>query len=154
MSRQFSEVMFLIYSRVYRKIHPKAIEASRLAAPRLWKGETADRVLFARLWLADMSRLYGIPRVRFDFVDDPVLYEESGGGRYIPNEHRIVLYHRWSFVTLAHEFRHAVQASGFLEAMYLNDPEEDARAWSVSLFRLSCPKSYKSAVANGRLHFA
>lgn len=140
------------YSKVYKNIHPKAIKISREIAPKLWKGPKPHRKMFAIIWLMKMSKLYKVKCPKFVFNPDEtgIFRELTGGGHYIPKDHIIVLHGVYSFVTLAHEFRHAVQYAANI-SIYKEDLEEDARAWSLSLFRKACPNSYKKAKERNNL---
>ena len=60
-----------------------------------------------------------------------------------------------SVVTLFHEFRHHMQATGAavrLDRANEQQAEEDARAWSLSLYYRSRPALFRRAVENGRIY--
>lgn len=141
------------YARIYKKIKPTAVKFSKETAPKLWSEPIEHRKMYAIKWLIKMSKLYNIecPRFIFNPDEEGIFSELTGGGQYIPGEHVIIIHGKYSFVTLAHEFRHAVQYTSDVK-IYKEDLEEDARAWSLSLFKKACPKSYKKAKERGILH--
>lgn len=140
------------YSKVYKNIHKDAIEISKEYAPKLWKEPLTHRKMYALKWLREMSAVYKItcPKFVFDPDENGRKRRLTGGGTYDNNKNTIFLYGKYSFATLAYEFRHAIQNQKKVK-MYLEDKDEDARAWSLSLFRLACPKSYKNAAEKGFL---
>jgi len=82
------------------------------------------------------------PRVR-------ISPEVFGPGRYVVRSHTIEMSH-FSVVTLLHEFRHAMQYRPGI-ADVRPGSEEDARAWSLSLFRLAAPRRFRRMCDAGRI---
>ncbi|RSK43112.1 hypothetical protein [Bacillus canaveralius] len=80
------------------------------------------------------------------------MYNQTGGGFYEPWMTRITFFKKLSLVTLLQEFMHHMQNQMDLK-LYRKDIEEDARAWSVSLFKAATPKAFMNAVNKGILHF-
>ena len=71
----------------------------------------------------------------------------------------VLILSKYSTVTIMHEFRHYLQIKGKVKKTFtkfypydsLLGREEDAIAWSHSLFKISRPKMYKKALVEKRL---
>lgn len=133
------------YSRIFKFKQKDVIDLTRELARVIWKGTDQEKYKFSRLWLAYMSEVDKIPLPALIYIDSDELRQQTGGGIY-NNNYNVIILSKWSLVTLIHEYRHAVQHAREML-------EEDARAWSVSLFRRACPKAYRRAVEKGILHF-
>lgn len=145
----------MTYSNVYKNIKKETIELTKLLPKQgLWKKDVSkdQKIEAIQNFLLKVSEIYNIEVPKFKFIESDFYYRATGGGTYTPSSKEITLYNKFSLVTLLHEFRHHMQHEG-LEKLYKDDLEEDARAWSVSLFKSACPKSYKNAVEKGILHF-
>jgi len=146
------------YSNVYKNIDERSIKESKiLLKSGIWKKETPleSKIQSVEKWLQAMSSIYNVSVPRFIFSDCSSGYKLTGGGTYSGSFKEITLYKKFSIVTLFHEFRHHLQHSkGIQLKLYRNDIEEDARAWSVSLFKLAAPNSYQRAVERGTLKFS
>ena len=144
------------YSKVFNNIKPEVVDATRdLIKSGIWKQEISkqDKAIMMGIWVQKVSEIYGFDEVpKFYFVDDKDEYNRTGGGCYFPKLNEMYVFYKPSLTTLLHEFRHAMQAKLNVR-MFRNDAEEDARAWSISLFRKVAPKSYKKAVERGLLHY-
>ena len=146
------------YSKVFTKIKPQAIELTReLVKSGIWKNDVSneDKAIYMGIWVQKMSALYGMRTPKFYFVggrEGNAEYRRTGGGCYFPSLNEMYVFKKPSLTTLLHEFRHAMQTQKRVKC-FRGDKEEDARAWSVSLYRLSCPISYKKAVDKGTMHF-
>lgn len=151
-----TQVREFTYSMVFTNIHPKVVEATKeLIKSGIWNKDMRkeDKALYMGLWVQKVAKIYGFSEVpKFYFVDDKNEYRRTGGGCYFPSFNEIYVFHKPSLVTLLHEFRHAMQFQLNVKK-FRDDEEEDARAWSLSLFRKAAPKSYKRAVEKGILHF-
>jgi len=134
------------YGRAFKNIKADVVEATKRILPGIWQGSHEERLAFAESWIREVSLCYGIEAPVLLYRDQQV--DQSGGGNYVPEDHRITLFNKISFVTLLHEFRHAMQFRMEVRLHHL-DREEDARGWSQSLFRLAAPVSYRKAVENG-----
>ena len=146
------------YSKVYKNIDKRTIEATKkLIKSGLWKTDMSEehKIEICKTWVEEVSKIYKVEVPIFRFKNSEAKYRSTGGGcyYYYPVNSEIFLYKKFSLVTLLHEFRHHVQYSKEIK-MYKNDKEEDARAWSVSLFKLAAPKSFANAVEKGILHFS
>jgi len=111
---------------------------------------TKQRIAKSALWLGEMSDWWDMPQPAFRV--DPT---ERSAGRYIlPPVDAIVLPYP-SIVTLLHEFRHALQAHGRVRSLGNNPTEEakedDARAWSLSLYWQAAPRTFTRLVTEGRI---
>lgn len=77
------------------------------------------------------------------------------GGLYMHYCKKIIFYEKLSLITVLHELRHYIQFNTdliFLLNSY-SKREEDARAWSSSLFFAVFPKEYKRLANEGRIKF-
>lgn len=115
-----------------------------------WTGDVAAK---ATRWVDRSAQVYGIDSPTVRFVDPTQAY---GAGCYRPAANDILL-PKASATTLFHEFRHAVQAfkpEVMVPARFGGDPlEEDARAWSLSLFFQVRPERFATMVRAGRIWF-
>lgn len=69
---------------------------------------------------------------------------------YYPNSQEIGLPKSSSVISLLHELRHHIQHQ--VNKRYKgHDIEEDARAWSLRVFKLACPRSFMKSVKVGRI---
>lgn len=144
------------YSKVYKNINKKVQLATKeLIKEGFWKANFSQesKIEMSINWLEKVAKIYKVDIPKFEFIDSLAKYHQTGGGQYNPNSKVITLFHKFSFTTLLHEFRHHMQHENNIK-MYKNDLEEDARAWSVSLFKLVAPKSYKKAHENGTIRFS
>jgi hypothetical protein len=144
----------MTYSTAYTNIKSGAIDSTKkLAKNGFWKKNHQDRKTeICKQWLKEVSAIYGIETPTFRFDSSERMYKQTGGGYYEPSHNRITLFKKFSMVTFLHEFRHHMQHQMKLK-LYKGDIEEDARAWSVSLFKCSTPKAYENSVRKGILHF-
>lgn len=145
----------MTYSTAFKNIKKEAIEVTKLLPKGgIWKKDIPleQKISACEKWLEEISSIYGIEVPEFRFDSSEVMYNQTGGGCYEPWNNRITLFKKFSMVTLLHEFRHHMQHQMEF-GLYRNDIEEDARAWSVSLFKAACPKSYQNAINKGILHF-
>lgn len=146
----------IIYSKVYKNIKGEVIEETRqLVKNGFWKSEMSveDKMKICVKWLQAASQIYGVEIPSLKFNPSAARYNRTGGGIYTPHLKEITIYKKFSLVTLLHEFRHHMQYEIEDLKLYKGDLEHDARAWSVSLYKLALPESYKRACENGILHF-
>jgi len=107
----------------------------------LWRATNTDEWLALLRQLAtDLSEIYGvdIPEVK---LDERPCYSDLEEIVFVPNN---------SIVTFLHEYRHHLQLSGKTRR---RDKEEDAKMWSLSLFKQALPRSFEHARRHGRLCF-
>lgn len=103
-------------------------------------------------WLNLVSEHYNmeVPAV----VHNP----HAGAGYYLGLVNEIHM-SKPSIITLLHEFRHAMQAQGKAGPSFRPDlpedarggVEDDARAWSLSLYYAVAPRTLKRLVTEGRV---
>ena len=145
------------YSESFEQIRFHTVEATKqLVKSGLWKKDKTDeyKIKICKRFLDQLSEIYSIEPPKFNFLHAQHLYDQTGGGVYHSTQKQISLYNKFSLVTLLHEFRHHMQNEVYGLEIYKNDVEEDARGWSVSLFKMATPKAYKNAVEKGLLHFS
>lgn len=131
------------YHRRFRNQHRKTVLATR----QLFADWTAVGVdgqwEKSRRWLTEVSAVYG--------VTVPTLHKQARGagkGYYRADTNSIHMPYP-SIVTLLHEFRHAYQHSH--PSRMVADKEDDARAWSLSLYYRVAPRTLRRLAAQGRV---
>lgn len=144
-----------------KKFHPKTLEHTEtLMASKPWKQEDAVANLdeFEK-WLASVSLVYGVEQPSLSISEDPIILMSRGG--YFENT---ITLPKFSVMTLMHEYRHHMQFHG-LSPVALEDraewsdeflasaspTEEDARAWSCSLFYKVRPHLFRRSVREGKI---
>lgn len=135
------------YSRKYPHIRVEVVMATReLVRAKLWRSTMEEQGHAIDKWIETVSRSYGIPQTAVRFAPLSVL------GAFIPaqGEGGMIVMDHFSVVTLLHEYRHAMH---FLGVDSAPGGEEDARAWSLSLFRLAAPRRFRRMRDMGRLAF-
>ncbi len=131
------------YSRRFSNIDRR----TKLATKKVMAGwstkSNSEQFDAMNVWLRKVSQIYALPT--------PTLRRHDGcnSGWYIPALNRIEVPH-FSLITLFHEFRHAYQHSHFPQRM-VDNVEDDARAWSLSLYRSVAPRTYAHLVDTGRV---
>lgn len=96
-------------------------------------------------WMSQASAMYGVESPKFTW--DPMA-TFAGGGEYRPDTKTMAM-SKVSVTTFLHEFRHHLQFEG--APMIDPDIEEDARAWSLSLYYAVRPNLLKKMVQQGRI---
>lgn len=69
---------------------------------------------------------------------------------YYPGFQTIIITKSSSIISLLHELRHHIQHLAGKQYRG-HDIEEDARAWSLRIFKLACPDSFIKSVKAGRI---
>lgn len=101
-------------------------------------------------WLADVSSIYGLPVPSFKLGSEA---EAHGSGVYHIISQQIIL-PKYSIVSLMHEFRHHMQSTLPVRLPSTLDAiEDDARAWSLSLFYAAKPRLFEKSVREGKIFF-
>lgn len=132
----------------FGRIDRRTLDATdRYFRSRPWRGDTVAK---AQRWVAQVATVYRIdaPTVRHVSAE-----QAAGLGCYRPWSNQILLPYA-SATTLFHEFRHAMQHHGWamVPARYGGpQPEEDARAWSLSLFYRARPQRFARMVRADRI---
>lgn len=101
-------------------------------------------------WLDTAARIYRVPGVRLRIVPPAHCH---GYGQYLAPG--TILMPRYSITTLLHEFRHHLQAHGrpliARTGDLWQDEEDDARAWSLSLYHAARPQLLARLVRQGKI---
>ena len=133
------------YHRRFRNPHRKTVDATRRLI-RGWSTATDEaKWEKSRQWLDEVSPIYGMTAPKLKVQERGVgigLYHASGNTIYMPYP---------SITTLLHEFRHAFQHSH--PSRMVRDIEDDARAWSLSLYYRVAPRTVRRLAAEGRILF-
>jgi len=95
-----------------------------------WKMDQSEQVKVLKCLLFDLCQLYRLPNVKLEFINDAYAYKVTGGGIYIPDKNKIMLF-KISLMTFLHEFAH----------IFFKD-ERRAQLWSHKAFYYSFPKLY------------
>lgn len=135
----------MTYHRRFRNQHRKTLDATR----RLIRGWTATSTEGqwekSRQWLEEVSTIYR--------MQTPTLHHQNrgvGSGYYRCDTNGIYMPYP-SIVTLLHEFRHAYQYSH--PSRMVADKEDDARAWSLSLYYRVAPRTLRRLAEQGKVLF-
>lgn len=139
---------------------------------RIWGQPNEVRIEGIKEWLEKASLYYEILTPNFEFIsgrEGRARYTATGGGSYSITNNTIYLYKKFSLTTLLHEFRHHMQHEAYqvhndrlinkstgeldFEGNTKLALEQDARAWSCSLYYNASPRRYNTAVKKGILHF-
>jgi hypothetical protein len=134
------------YHKSFRNFHSKTVEATNelfRKRPSQLSQEQAQEVF--QEWIEKVSNNYNISVPQFEWNPEVV---DAGGGVYIRSIEKIEMSHT-SITTLLHEYRHHMQAKG--ARMLYEDIEDDARAWSLSLYYKTRPNLFKRLVNEGRI---
>lgn len=109
-----------------------------------WRNaSTSERIEKSKQWLNEISEIYDIPVVTYIETSD------AGTGYYKPITNSIHMAYP-SIITLMHEFRHTMQHKiGVLQPY--NNKEEDAKAWSLSLYHQVAPNTLQKLIKEGRV---
>ena len=139
------------YSNSFHNFDESTVIITKNLGSQIIKKRNTDeeKIYYCTDWIARVSAIYGVTTPSFEFRPD----EENGGsnGFYSPKKNLICLQKKISLVTLLHEFRHCMQHQG--HKMIDPDIEEDARAWSMSLFKVAMPKAHATALRKGLVKY-
>ncbi|MGL4774499.1 MAG: hypothetical protein ACRC2K_13140 [Clostridium sp.] len=95
-------------------------------------------------------------KIKFDIrIELKPTKDAFNGGLYIDASKKIIFYRELSLITVLHELRHYIQFNTsmiFVVDSY-NKREEEARAWSSSLFYAVFPNDYKKLSDAGCIKF-
>lgn len=133
-----------MYHQRFTRFKPATVNATKVLM-RGWRDATADeRLTKAKAWVEEVAALYGMRTPQL------VLNPRAGQGHYQPWNNEIHMAYM-SIVTLIHEFRHAMQVQrGDGRG---RDPEDDARAWSLSLYYRTAPRAFVRLARAGEILF-
>ena len=120
------------------RFKPATIEAVKaFARSKPWRGTLEERQAKFNAVHDALCAVYGkTTKLHFWGLDG----SDSGGSCYVPFADAVVLSGKLSVVTYLHEFAHA-----------LGKDERGAVRWSVSLFRLCFPRSFRSCCHEGHM---
>lgn len=132
----------MTYHLAFTWFHPRTIDATeRLFHSRPWVDTRRTRQEKYERWLQRTSAVYGVEAPFLAIVPS-----ENYDGAYW---RRTILLPRYSVMTLLHEFRHHLQQHGDIGPFA--GVEDDARAWSMSLFYRVRPELFRQGVATGAI---
>ena len=135
------------YHKRFKRIKPFVVRRTKFML-KGWSYKTENK-----RWgsLEAWSIMVTLDRRGYHGMARPMLYKDpsAGSGYYVPATNTIHMAHP-SVITYLHEFRHAMQAQGF--AGEFRDAEDDARAWSLSLYYSVAPRSLRRLVEAGQVY--
>lgn len=124
------------YNKKYTKLNKKTINAVRKAIleKRIFRVNSVERLEILDTLLSELSEIYGVdkPRLAVTTINE---------GYYDLMTNTIYLSNKLSLVTLLHEFKHGLQ-----HLKHLQNSENIARGWSISLFSLASKKHFERAI--------
>lgn len=134
--------------KVFPDLDDRVVQATRdLIKMKPWTMSKEQQRRAAFMWISIASHAYGIdpPHLVFDGRMRGLI------GEYHPHRHTIRM-KKFSVVTLLHEFRHAMQARRNVTLRPAGaGTEEDAMAWSLSMFRAAAPRRFRRLLKAGRI---
>lgn len=138
------------YHRRFNNISPFTVRRTRWLIRR-WS-VTDDRWAAMRAWLVIVSE-------RYRMVTPNLVNDRRAGSGYYRRDTNTIYLSKPSIITLLHEFRHAMQSQGAAGPSFRPDRdmeerggvEDDARAWSLSLYYAVAPRTLKRLVSEGRV---
>lgn len=143
-----------MYSDKFRRIKQDTLQSCKRIGEVIWNNNfpTETKVAAIKVFLIELSDIYDMPTPNFTYEPELTsMYDITGGGRLLG--HTIYLYKKLSYVTLLHEFRHYMQFVKGDSLKMIGDREDDARAWSMSIFKQTFPDKWQRAVDRGIVHF-
>lgn len=141
------------YHRRYKHFNKKTLRATKELIKN-WGADGEEKNLAKmKKWIREVSEIY---QINFPMLK---IIGYAGDGCYSPLLNEIYMA-RLSIVTLLHEFRHAMQAQGKAPQYRRHQPleakggaEDDARAWSLSLYYKVAPRSFKRLASQNQIFF-
>ena len=101
------------------------------------------------------EQIEGLGKITSEICDyyniiSPKIAVDKGHEYYQPHNDLIGLPKSTSIISLLHELRHHIQFQA--DKCYKgHNKEEDARAWSLRVFKLACPNSFKRSIKRGNI---
>lgn len=144
------------YHRRFRRYNSRTVDATKTLMRGWGQAGQAERTAKMETWLETVSLIYKLPKP--DLAVKATSY--VGSGFYSPRSNLIAL-PKPSIVTLLHEFRHAMQywnraGSHFRRGVGSEERgglEDDARAWSLSLYHSVAPRTFRKLARDGQIFF-
>lgn len=99
----------------------------------LWRVDKDEGFDMMDEMVNDIADVYDMPHPRGPIESDHEWYRPATETIGLPKP---------SLVSCLHEFRHHMQYNG---KQHYNDKEDDARGWSVSVFKMALPSHFDSA---------
>ncbi len=132
----------------FRRIKPAAVVVVRrmVREGRFYRRSGEKKMDMLATLIRDLADVYGVPAPHVHMVDAPLNW--LGGGEYDQSTNSIRIGAPYSLMTTLHEFRHMLQFRMMPEPP--SDVEDDAQAWSHSLFRLALPRLYRDSLRKGK----
>lgn len=132
----------------FRRIKPAAVVVVRrmVREGRFYHRNNREKMDMLAVLIWDLAHIYKVPIPHIHIVGAPM--DWLGGGVYDQSTNSIWIGAPYSLMTTLHEFRHLLQFQTMSEPP--PDVEDDARAWSHSLFRLALPRLYRRSLREGK----
>lgn len=141
------------YHRRFKHFNKKTLRATEKLLKNWATNSEEENLRKMRNWLKDVSEIY---QINFPMLQ---VVANAGAGCYSPQANKIFI-KKLSVVTLLHEFRHALQAQGRAPQYVQGTPpeerggfEDDARAWSLSLYFKVAPRTFKRLATENQIFF-
>jgi hypothetical protein len=127
------------YHKRFRHLDRRTVQATKTLLHG-WAAKTDDeRWVAMRRWLDEATNIYRTIPLVLELGDDDC---------YLPGQGLIVM-SKPSIITLLHEYRHHFQYT--LMNLRWEMLEDDARAWSLSLYYATAPRTLRSLARNNRV---
>ena len=137
----------LIYHNRFNHFNNKTLGVTKELIKNWGTNSDAENFAKMKIWLKKVSEIY---QIQFPILQ---IIDSAGDGYYSVLGNKIAV-SRLSVVTLLHEFRHAMQFQNRTRVMRtMVQAEDDARAWSLSLYYKVAPKSFKRLVGQNKIMF-
>ena len=135
------------YHKRFNNFNQQTIQATKELMLN-WGANTQEQnVIKMKKWLEKVAEIY---QIQFPMLK---IVQLAGAGYYRINKNQICMAYP-SIVTLLHEFRHAMQFQNRTRVTgYSDKAEDDARAWSLSLYYKVAPRSFRRLVRQNQIMF-
>jgi hypothetical protein len=139
-------------------IPQEVIEATKELSKYIWKDISDDeKTMKITEWLTKAAEAFKMHAPSLLIIKDKAIKAITGGGVTVTfegDEYPSIILTHYSLMTLLHEFRHCVQECfNMFNKDDVEGREEDARAWSCSLFYLAVPKAFERAMRKEIIYF-
>lgn len=128
------------YHKQFARIDRRTLDATRTLM-RSWSTKSSDqKIADMATWLNTVSGVYRVNTPSLKITGSPSDY-------YVDSK---IFLTEPSLITLFHEFRHHLQRRGVVTIAEANI-EHDARGWSLSLYRLVAPRTFRRLATENRI---